>query len=112
MVVRRWIGVFASALLGLGLAAPAFAQIGAAALTGRIADQDGGALPGATVTVVSTATGLSRTVAAGTRWQVRRSSADARHLQAARRVERLPAAGVKASASPPAIPSRSNCDSR
>ncbi len=38
------------------------AQIGAAALAGRIVDQKGGALPGTTVTVVSVATGLSRTV--------------------------------------------------
>jgi hypothetical protein len=43
-------------LIGLGLCAPASAQIGAAALAGRVVDQDGGALPGATVTVVSAAT--------------------------------------------------------
>src|SRR5262245_27973671 len=65
MIVRRWMRVLACALMGVGLAAPAAAQIGAATLTGRIVDQDGGALPGATVTVESLATGLTRTVVAG-----------------------------------------------
>ena len=63
MVGRRWIWMFV-ALTGAGLnVVPTLkgsaygglvaAQIGAAALAGRIVDQKGGALPGTTVTVVS-----------------------------------------------------------
>ena len=77
-MIGGWARVWLWAAIGVGLAfAPTFAyiaayrtaaaaQIGAAALAGRIVDQKGGALPGTTVTVVSVATGLSRTVAAGT----------------------------------------------
>ena len=76
-MIVGWARVWLWAVIGIGLAfAPTFAyiaayrtaaaaQIGAAALAGRIVDQKGGALPGTTVTVVSVATGLSRTVAAG-----------------------------------------------
>jgi hypothetical protein len=62
MIGRGCVGVLVWAWLGSGLAA----QIGAASLTGRIVDQDGGALPGTTVTVESVARGLARTVTAGT----------------------------------------------
>jgi hypothetical protein len=74
-MIGRRVRVFVWVLVGIGLAlAPtpkgstyraAAAQIGAAALTGRVVDQDGGGLPGATVTVVSLATGLTRIVVAG-----------------------------------------------
>ena len=101
-MIGGWARVWLWAVMGIGLAlrrlaaygAAAAAQIGAAALAGRIVDQKGGALPGTTVTVVSVATGLSRTVAAGTDGEVRRSGAASRHLSAACRVERLPAAGA------------------
>jgi len=43
-----------------------FAQATGAALSGRIADESGGALPGVTVTAVNTATGFSRTVVTAT----------------------------------------------
>jgi hypothetical protein len=66
MAGRGWVRVFLWALIGSGLAQPVAAQIGAAALSGRVADPGGGALPGTSVTVMSVATGLSRTVAAGT----------------------------------------------
>jgi hypothetical protein len=69
-MIVGWARVWWWAVIGIGLAfayiAAAAAQIGAAALAGRILGQDGKALPGTTVTVVSAATGLSRTVAAGT----------------------------------------------
>ena len=66
MIGRGWLRIFVWALIAAGPAAPVAAQIGAAALGGRIVAQDGGALPGTTVTVVSLATGLSRSVPAGT----------------------------------------------
>ena len=50
------------ALLAMLAAAPALAQIGAATLTGTVADATGAALPAATVTVVAASTSLSRTV--------------------------------------------------
>ncbi len=50
------------ALLGLAVAAPGLAQIGAAALVGGVVDQEGAAVAGATVTVVSAATNVPRTV--------------------------------------------------
>jgi hypothetical protein len=73
-MIGRRVRVFVCALIGSGLASmptlkgsaytATAAQIGAAALAGRIVDRDGGALPGATVTVESLATGLTRTVVA------------------------------------------------
>jgi Carboxypeptidase regulatory-like domain len=55
---------FLSALLSLSLAAPALAQSQAAngAIEGTITDTSGGVLPGVSVTVTSTDTGLARTV--------------------------------------------------
>ena len=56
--------VFCSALLSLSLTAPAFAQSQAAngAIEGTVSDSSGGILPGVTVTVVNTGTGLERVV--------------------------------------------------
>jgi hypothetical protein len=51
-------GVVAWALVAL--AAAAQAQVGSGQMTGRIKDADGGAVPGATVTVTNIATGISR----------------------------------------------------
>jgi len=51
-----------SLFLGTGIVCPAGAQIGGGAFAGRIVDQAGTVVPGATVTVVDTATNRSRTV--------------------------------------------------
>ena len=60
-MVRRF-GLL-TALLALLGASPALAQsVAVATLTGTVADQTGGALPGAEVTVAQTDTGLSRFV--------------------------------------------------
>jgi len=55
---------FLSALLALALAAPVFAQSTAAngAIEGTISDTSGGVLPGVTVVIVNTETGVDRTV--------------------------------------------------
>src|SRR5688572_23103908 len=50
-------------LTGL-LAAPAFAQGTTGTLTGNVTDEQGGALPGANVTVTNTATGFTRSTTA------------------------------------------------
>jgi hypothetical protein len=52
-------------LMLIAAGSPVSAQIGAAALTGRVVDQDGAALPGASVTVVAVDTNRSRTVVTG-----------------------------------------------
>ena len=44
------------------VAVPARAQLATAELNGRVTDESGAVLPGATVTVTQTATGLVRTV--------------------------------------------------
>src|ERR1041385_3837487 len=58
------IRTFLSALLALSLAAPAFAQSTAAngAIEGTITDSSGGVLPGVSVVIVNTETGVERTV--------------------------------------------------
>src|SRR5215211_5732223 len=67
MIGRRSVTLLVWVSMGIVVAvAPAAAQIGAATLAGRVVDQDGGALPGTTVTVVAAATGFSRTVVART----------------------------------------------
>jgi Carboxypeptidase regulatory-like domain/TonB dependent receptor len=63
--VVRLCGASAQFLATLALvvsigAAPAWAQTGTAALYGKVADQQGGALPGVTVSVTSNATGVVR----------------------------------------------------
>ena len=52
-------------LVMIGISSPAAAQIGAAALAGSVVDQEGAALPGATVTVVAVETNRLRTVTSG-----------------------------------------------
>jgi hypothetical protein len=52
-------------LLWTGMSSMLVAQIGRAALVGRVVDMAGAALPGATVTATATATNLSRTVVSG-----------------------------------------------
>src|SRR5258708_13253153 len=42
--------------------APAWAQLSTAEINGRVSDSSGAVLPGATVTMTQTATGLTRTV--------------------------------------------------
>ena len=53
--VRLLLSVFAALII---TARPALAQSGAATLTGLVADESGGALPGATVTATNVATGV------------------------------------------------------
>lgn len=56
----RCVRVLLSALLLLGVTAPAFAQSSSTtSLSGIVVDADGGAIPGATVTVKNNATGVS-----------------------------------------------------
>src|SRR5688500_18010137 len=64
-MLGAWARVWPWAVMGIGLASPAAAQIGAAALTGRIVDREGAALPGAAVTAVAVETNRPHTVAAG-----------------------------------------------
>jgi hypothetical protein len=52
-------------LMGICVASPARAQIGAGALTGGVADQAGAALPGVIVTATAVGTNLSRTATTG-----------------------------------------------
>ena len=60
---RVWFIVLSVFLLpGLVPAPPAWAQLATAELNGRVADESGAVLPGATVTVTQTATGLVRSV--------------------------------------------------
>ena len=59
------IGVARVCLAVLLAVAPAAAQIGGGALTGDILDQTAAQLPGATVTVTSVSTNLSRTSVTG-----------------------------------------------
>ncbi len=54
-------------LLALALSAPAAAQSTNATLDGVVRDNQGGVLPGATITVVNEATGLTRTATTGER---------------------------------------------
>ena len=53
----RWLWL----IIAVAIASPAEAQIGAGALAGTVRDQTGGALPGATVTVLDVRTNRSRT---------------------------------------------------
>src|SRR5262245_2652601 len=48
------------AAIGCALAAPAAAQVGRGAFVGHVADQNGAAVPGASVTLVAAGTGLTR----------------------------------------------------
>jgi Carboxypeptidase regulatory-like domain len=61
-VTRALFIVLVLVLLGLIPTPPAGAQIATAELNGRVTDESGAVLPGATVTVTQTATGLVRTV--------------------------------------------------
>ncbi len=54
--------VFAVTMVQLGTA-PIGAQSGTASISGRVEDPQGAVVPGATVTLVQTATGASRTAA-------------------------------------------------
>ena len=59
--MTRVLRVFAIGALGLVLTASAFAQISTAQLAGKVTDESGAVLPGATVTVTQTDTGAERT---------------------------------------------------
>src|SRR3954464_8937877 len=61
-MVRRFIGLFVVFLL----ATPLYAQQGTTELRGRVADAQGGILPGVTVTVRNQATGMFRETVSGT----------------------------------------------
>ena len=64
MVGRRVVVVSAwTWLVVLGSALPAMAQVGAATLTGVVSDPSGAGVPGATITITSTATNRMRVVA-------------------------------------------------
>jgi Carboxypeptidase regulatory-like domain len=54
--------VLASLVLSVMLAVPAIAQQTSGNISGRIVDQQGAIIPGATVTAANPATGLTRTV--------------------------------------------------
>ena len=60
--MTRILRVFAIGAFGLCLTASAFAQISTAQLAGKITDESGAVLPGATVTVTQTDTGAERSV--------------------------------------------------
>ena len=62
--VTRALSAIATGVLFVMLAttAPAWAQISTAEINGRVSDSSGAVLPGATVTMTQTATGLTRTV--------------------------------------------------
>src|SRR5262245_22560816 len=53
--------LYGAALIVLLACAPAFAQQTSGNVTGRVTDQQGAAIPGATVTAKSPATGFTRT---------------------------------------------------
>ena len=53
---------YAGLLAALLTAAPARAQLSTAEINGRVTDSSGAVLPGATVTMTQTATGLTRSV--------------------------------------------------
>src|SRR5688572_25239695 len=60
--MTRFLRVFAIGAFGLCLTASAFAQISTAQLAGKVTDESGAVVPGATVTVTQTDTGAERTV--------------------------------------------------
>src|SRR4051812_22814077 len=60
------IAVCAYFILALLIPAAVFAQASGAALSGRVADESGAALPGVTLTATNTSTGFSRTVVTST----------------------------------------------
>src|SRR5436305_10265985 len=57
-MIRKFFGAAVLVLLGC---APAFAQQTTGSVTGRVIDQQGAAVPGATVTAKSPSTGFTRT---------------------------------------------------
>src|SRR5436305_12612720 len=59
-MIRKFFGAAVLVLLGC---APAFAQQTTGSVTGRVVDQQGSAVPGATVTAKSPSTGFTRTEA-------------------------------------------------
>jgi protocatechuate 3,4-dioxygenase beta subunit len=63
---RRWSQVSVFAFLVAGMAHAVEAQVGRGAVSGRIVDPAGSAVPGATVTVDEAGTNRSRTVVTGT----------------------------------------------
>jgi hypothetical protein len=64
--MRRIPALIGSALLCLAAAAPLLAQQGSAELRGRVSDESGGALPGATVVVRHQESGVFRQATSGT----------------------------------------------
>ena len=63
--LKPWSLLAAAAFAALVLAQPIAAQSSGASLKGRVADEQGGALPGASITAKSTSTGFTRTVPSG-----------------------------------------------
>ena len=64
VIARRRLIQFTGLMLAiqLGLAAPAWAQIANAVVTGTVADAQGGVLPGVTITVRNAESGVTRTI--------------------------------------------------
>ena len=62
---RRLAHLYVALVLGLWMSRAVGAQIGGGVLAGRIVDQAGSAVPGATVTVSNAGTNRSRTVVTG-----------------------------------------------
>jgi hypothetical protein len=58
--LKRW-GSLAAVCLGLAITSPAFAQTGLATVTGIVADNSGGSVPGVTVTATNQATNVDYT---------------------------------------------------
>ncbi len=73
-----------------------FAQAGTASLRGTVTDDQGGALPGATVTASSSATGAARTTVTDAGGVVSAARAAARRVRREGRAERLPHRGSPA----------------
>ena len=63
-VARRRVIQFTGLMLAvqLGLAAPAWAQVANAVVTGTVTDAQGGVLPGVTITVRNAESGVTRTI--------------------------------------------------
>src|SRR5438552_2201772 len=61
MTSNRWVTVIAAAVLLVSIVSAASAQTSLATLRGKVTDQQGGVLPGATVTARQTETNTTRT---------------------------------------------------
>ena len=74
---------------------PLFSQTSQGTIQGGVFDQSGGAIAGATVTVIDVARGVTRALIARWRRTVRGYEPDPRHVYGARRGQRLPDGGAQ-----------------